>query len=79
MAFVFVALSTFVARAQNTNLLITGTIVDSNDGSPLPYASAVAKAVADNKIINGTATDLEGSFQLTSNSADIFIEFSFII
>lgn len=72
-----VVLSTFALSAQN-KITINGTVVDANDGSPIPYATAVAKANTDQSVIAGTTTDDQGHFSLNSNSSDIFIEISFI-
>ncbi|WP_417600419.1 TonB-dependent receptor domain-containing protein [Owenweeksia hongkongensis] len=69
--------SVFVLPAQN-NISITGTVVDATDGSPIPYATAVAISNSDQKVINGSTTDDDGEFSLNSTSADISIEISFI-
>ncbi|WP_417590348.1 TonB-dependent receptor domain-containing protein [Owenweeksia hongkongensis] len=69
--------SVFVLPAQN-NISITGTVVDATDGSPIPYATAVAISNSDQKVINGSTTDDDGEFSLNSTSTDISIEISFI-
>ncbi len=69
--------SVFVLPAQS-DITIIGTVVDARDGSPIPYATAVAISNTDQKVISGSTTDDDGEFKLNSSTADISIEVSFI-
>lgn len=77
LAILFLFTNVLLLSAQS-NIRITGTVVDAADGSPIPYATTVAISNTDQKVISGTTTDENGEFSLSSTSADISIEISFI-
>ena len=64
-------------HAQNT-FAIKGTVVDANDGSPIPYATAVTKSNETQEVLSGTTTNDDGQFTLESDNQNISIEISFI-
>lgn len=64
-------------NAQNA-ITIKGTVVDGNDGSPIPYATAVAKVPGTEEVLAGTTTDDDGQFALTTDNKNVTIEISFI-
>jgi len=69
LLFSVVMLVTTIAMSQST---ITGTVMDSDLNSPLPGANVLEKGTS-----NGTVTDFDGNFTLTtqSNSGTIVISY----
>ena len=65
-----VMLFTTIAFAQST---ITGKVVDSDMNSPLPGANIIEKGTT-----NGTTTDFDGNFSLTTQSASGSIVISYV-
>ena len=59
------------AIAQST--AITGTVTDSDDGTPLPGVSVVEKGT-----YNGSVTDLDGNYTLMVSSPEATITFTYI-
>jgi TonB-linked SusC/RagA family outer membrane protein len=68
LVFCFVGL-----RSMAQNRVITGTVTDSKDGSPLPGVSVQAKGTT-----LGTNTDVKGNFQLSVPPSAATLVFSFI-
>lgn len=58
--------------------IIQGRLVEAGSGMPIEYATIVAKLKADDALIEGTTSDLGGKFELRTNTAEIYIEISFI-
>ena len=65
-------------EAQNKSLNIYGSILDERNKNPIPFATVIIFDTKSNKSISGTTTDENGDFNLTTNSANIIIEISFI-
>lgn len=59
---------------QTTNFV--GQITESNTGNPLPFASVVLHSNATGLVISGVKTDLDGNFNLQSDSSNIYISIS---
>ena len=59
-------------------LHVSGKVIDEPTGNPIPYASVVLVSNATHKIITGTTTDDNGRFLIDSDSANAFVEVSFI-
>lgn len=71
--FLFVALSmvfTTVALAQST---VTGTVIDAEMNAPLPGANIIVKNTT-----NGTTSDFDGNFTLTSEAASGQVVISYV-
>ncbi len=68
----FLCFSFFIATAQSQKT-VTGTILSSEDGTPLPGASIVEKGTS-----NGTSTDFDGKFSLSVASDATTLTVSFI-
>ncbi len=68
--FVFFSFCIATAQAQKT---VTGTVLSSDDNTPLPGASVVEKGTA-----NGTSTDFDGKFSLNVASEATTLVVSFI-
>lgn len=60
-------------KGAATDVSLTGIVTDSNTGEPLPGASVLVKGSG-----NGTVTDNEGKYQLSSVAEDASLVFSFI-
>ena len=69
---IFVCLTSLCAQGQ-----ISGIILDNNTNSPIEYATIILKQ--DGKILEGTISKPDGSFNLTiSANGDFIIEVSFL-
>src|SRR5258708_20859216 len=63
----------FALPAMAQNVVVTGKVTDSKDGSPIPGVSIVAKGLT-----AGTVTDVNGNFRLTVPSSVTAISVSFV-
>ena len=78
--FIFALLTAGTAGAQDAApdaLIVRGRIVDKKDGSPVQNAS-VAEIDADNRIVKGVSTDINGNFALKIANAKHRISVSYI-
>ncbi|MEM9675019.1 MAG: outer membrane beta-barrel family protein [Bacteroidota bacterium] len=64
--------------AQNEPIPITGKVVESTNRQPVEYATVMVKAVNDDSMIDGTTTTEDGSFILSTPTAEVYLEVSFI-
>jgi iron complex outermembrane receptor protein len=69
----FILLCLFALPALAQNVVVTGKVTDSKDGSPIPGVSIVAKGST-----AGTVTDANGSFKLSVPSSVRTISVSFV-
>lgn len=53
--------------------IIQGKVVSAEDGTPIPGVNIIVKGTT-----TGTVTDMQGNYQLTSNSRDLTLVYSFI-
>ncbi len=60
------------------NFTVTGKLMDQQNGSPVAYATVMAKSVINDQIITGTTTDEMGRFRVSSDSSDVYLDISFI-
>jgi TonB-dependent SusC/RagA subfamily outer membrane receptor len=58
----------FLLQVQAQQRMLTGTITDSNDGSPLPGATVVLKGTT-----VGTATNYNGEYQINVKTGDVLV------
>ncbi|MEP4946177.1 MAG: SusC/RagA family TonB-linked outer membrane protein [Flavobacteriaceae bacterium] len=58
---------------DNQDRTITGTIISSDDSSPLPGVNVIVKGTT-----NGTVTDFDGNYSITVSSSNSILEFSSI-
>jgi len=63
----------FALPALAQNVVVTGKVTDSKDGSPIPGVSIVAKGST-----SGTVTDVNGNFKLSVPSSVTAISLSFV-
>lgn len=57
---------------------ITGQVVEAGSNQFIDYATVTLIDKATKKILTGTTTENDGQFELSSKSADIYLEISFI-
>lgn len=62
-ALFFFAFITLIS-AQQTNISVTGTVLDKETGRPLEYATLVLKSVENPDKVTGGITDLDGKFNV---------------
>lgn len=72
----FIAL-TFFSNAQ-TPVEITGKVIESANNSPIEYATISVLNASTKKPITGTVTKSNGTFYLTVDATNFYIEISFI-
>ena len=68
----------FGASAQNGEVEIVGTVIDAQSQEPVPFATVVLSDKDTEQNIEGTTTDLDGRFELTTGAANFSVEISFI-
>ncbi len=64
--------------AQNEKILVSGSLVETETGQPIPYATVVLKDISSNTTILGAITDEQGVFQVNSLTKDFYVEISFM-
>jgi iron complex outermembrane receptor protein len=69
----FILLCLFALPALAQNVVVTGKVTDSKDGSPIPGVSIVAKGST-----AGTVTDVNGNFKLSVPSSITTLTVSFV-
>jgi iron complex outermembrane recepter protein len=58
---------------------LTGTVVDAENGTPIPTVTVAVRTAADAELITGTVTDLEGRFRIDRIPAGNYtVEVSFV-
>jgi len=57
---------------------IEGNVIDMSDGFPVEFATIALIRKADSIMTDGTTTDFEGKFFLSTTETDFFIEISFL-
>ncbi|MEZ5024142.1 MAG: outer membrane beta-barrel family protein [Chitinophagales bacterium] len=67
-----------VLNAQENKISISGTIVETHSSQPLSFATVAVYNKTTNEIISGTTTDEDGKFQIVVNSANIYLEISYL-
>lgn len=74
MAFLLTVFS--IGLSGQEKQTISGTLQDEESNEALPFASVVARNSGDSTIIEGTTTDLQGSFTFDIQSDNFYITFS---
>lgn len=59
-------------------ITFSGSIIDRESGTAVPYATVAAISSSSSNMISGTTSDFEGNFNLVSDSVDVFIQISFL-
>lgn len=63
---------------QSGPIKIIGTVVDQNSQQPIEFATVMVSDQETDKAITGTTTDLEGKFELMIETANVWVEVSFL-
>lgn len=59
--------------------VISGKIIDSETGKPLPYTNVIVKSMKDSSIVTGAISDEDGSFKIKNvRPGRFFVELKFI-
>jgi outer membrane receptor protein involved in Fe transport len=64
--------------AQNEPITITGTVLDYQSQSPIEFATIMVGNNQDNTVITGTTTQEDGTFTISTDTDNIYLEISFI-
>ncbi len=70
--------SALVVSAQNTEVIVTGTVKEKLSQQPVEFATVMIGNKETGEAITGTTTGVDGSFSITTTAADFFVEVSFI-
>ena len=65
-------------NAQNESITITGTVLDDQSKSPVEFATIMVGNRQDNTAITGTTTEEDGTFTVSADTDNIYLEISFI-
>ena len=73
----FVFISTSLLYSQNSEVIVSGTVTDSETNIPLEYATISVFNVNSENVINGVITDSNGEFsiELSKGNYDFKVEF----
>jgi len=64
--------------AQNQPIQITGKVAESSSRQPVEYATVTVNMVNDDSMVDGTTTAADGTFTLSTPTAEVYLEVSFI-
>lgn len=67
-----------LVSAQNTQVIITGKVLESNNNLPVEYATISVLDNSSKKPLTGTITSQDGTFSLKTSETDFYIEVSFM-
>src|SRR5690554_2425730 len=75
LALIFVATGLL---AQSQMATITGTVKEENSNQPVPYATVAVIELETDNILTGVTTTDDGSFSVSTDQTNVYIEISFI-
>lgn len=75
IVFVFLANGLF---AQKNSIEITGMVVDSRSQQPVEFATVMVADKNTQQVITGATTEVDGSFNVQTNTTEVYVEISFI-
>ena len=67
-------------KSKQTNFvlpIVSGTVIDELR-NPIPFVNVVLYALKDSSLVKGTATDAQGNFQISAESGQYYLQFSFL-
>ncbi|MEM9675494.1 MAG: carboxypeptidase regulatory-like domain-containing protein, partial [Bacteroidota bacterium] len=67
-----------MAWAQNGTVTVTGVIQDEASQQPVEFATVMVADKETGEAITGATTTAEGTFSITVNSSNVYVEVSFI-
>lgn len=74
----FVFISTSLLYSQNSEVIVSGTVTDSETNIPLEYATISVFNVNSENVINGVITDSNGEFSIGLNKGNYDFKVEFI-
>lgn len=74
----FVLISTSLLYSQNSEVIVSGTVTDSETNIPLEYATISVFNVNSENVINGVITDSNGEFSIGLNKGNYDFKVEFI-
>ncbi len=75
VGFTFIA---HVLTAQPQGIEITGTVLEGSSRQPIEFATVMIADSETKKPVTGATTDMDGTFNITTESTDFYVEVSFI-
>ncbi len=70
--------SSFYLSAQNGGIVISGQVLENDSQQPVEFATIMIANSADEQVITGTTTAADGTFEIRSNTAKVYLEISFM-
>ena len=64
--------------AQNQDLLINGTIVESNHQEPVEFATVMVLDTKSQEAVGGTTSSADGTFSIRVATQQVYVQISFI-
>tara|TARA_R110000868_G_scaffold60746_1_gene185097 strand:+ start:1044 stop:3467 length:2424 start_codon:yes stop_codon:yes gene_type:complete len=74
----FFILFSMLSSAQNSNIEITGKVIDATSNQPIEYATISVLNNTTNAPITGTVSNIHGDFSVATQARDFYVEISFI-
>ncbi|MEM7104542.1 MAG: outer membrane beta-barrel family protein [Bacteroidota bacterium] len=71
-------LGVFGLNAQSGGIKISGTVLENISQQPLEFATILIADANTKEPITGTTTGMDGSFEVSTKSSDIYVEVSFL-
>lgn len=68
----------FSAAGQSSDLIVRGQVVEAGSSIPIEYATIALLNSTSGDIVTGTTAGDDGTFEVESRTADIYLEVSFI-
>ena len=69
---------TLLDKAEVAKVLVSGTVVDGDDNSPVMQATVQILALKDSSMVAGNVTDLDGRFSLSARPGKYLLKVSFV-
>lgn len=77
LLFIIALFSALLSSAQ-ADILVKGTVIESESSQAIPFASISARSLDQDEILGGTNSDLDGSFEFNISSSECVIVISFM-
>ena len=71
-------LSSIIATAQETEIEISGVLLEDANAQSIPYATIALYKKDTKEILTGTTTGDNGKFKIKTSDSDFYIEISFM-
>jgi outer membrane receptor protein involved in Fe transport len=77
LLFIIALFSALLSSAQ-ADILVKGTVIESESSQAIPFASISARSLDQDEILGGTNSDLDGSFEFNISSSECVFVISFM-